>query len=187
MTIYTHNGDKGRTSLITGESVEKDDPQIVFYGLLDELSSYIGWLIASFPKEWKEKESEEKRLLRHAQQLLFRLPIGLLKDRDTSEIYPSEEDLIALEKYIDDTDKELNGLFKGFILPGGGHPLAAQTHVVRCVCRRIEREVYTLTKQSESIAQLMQKGGSKPYLNRLSDFLYAMAQRIEYVAKRLER
>lgn len=187
MTIYTHNGDKGRTSLITGESVEKDDPQIAFYGLLDELSSHIGWLIASFPKEWKEALSEEKRLLKHAQQLLFRLPIGLLKGKDTSEVFPSEEDIIALERYIDATDKELDGLFKGFILPGGGHPLAAQTHVVRCVCRRIEREIYALTKQSESIAQLMQKGGSKAYLNRLSDFLYAMAQRIEHVAKRLER
>ena len=39
MSIYTRKGDKGKTQLITGESVDKDDARVQCYGLLDELSS----------------------------------------------------------------------------------------------------------------------------------------------------
>lgn len=179
MSIYTHTGDEGKTCRITGENVDKDDSQICFYGLLDELSSYIGWLLASFPKEENISWKAEKKILRHAQQLLFRLPLGFIESQEKEKTTPSKADVEALENYIDTTDRELKGLFKGFILPGGGQPIAAQTHIVRCVCRRIERELLSLKKQSKTIDILMGKGYTWAYLNRLSDFLYAMAQKLE--------
>ena len=37
MKIYTKSGDKGKTSLIGGKRVSKDDIQIDAYGTIDEL------------------------------------------------------------------------------------------------------------------------------------------------------
>jgi cob(I)alamin adenosyltransferase len=34
--IYTRKGDKGKTGLLTGERVEKDDTRIEAYGTVDE-------------------------------------------------------------------------------------------------------------------------------------------------------
>lgn len=179
MKIYTRTGDKGKTFLITGENVDKDDPRICFYGLLDELSSYMGWLMASLKEYYNTSWTSEIKILTHAQELLFRLPMAFVKDNNKTKTVPSDEDVDLLEKYIDATDKELNGIFKGFILPGGNNIIAAQAHVVRSVCRRIERDLYSLKKQSQVINELMQKDCTEAYINRLSDFLYTLGQRLE--------
>lgn len=44
MKIYTKSGDKGRTSLATGQRVSKSDLRLEAYGTADELNSYLGWL-----------------------------------------------------------------------------------------------------------------------------------------------
>lgn len=44
MTIFTHTGDEGMTSLATGERVPKCDDRVEAYGTLDELSAFIGVL-----------------------------------------------------------------------------------------------------------------------------------------------
>ena len=44
MKIYTKSGDKGKTSLIGGKRVSKDDIQIDAYGTIDELNSNLGLL-----------------------------------------------------------------------------------------------------------------------------------------------
>ena len=44
--IYTKTGDKGTTSLASGERVRKTDLRIETYGTADELNSFFGWLRA---------------------------------------------------------------------------------------------------------------------------------------------
>ena len=44
MKIYTKSGDKGRTSLATGERVSKADIRLDAYGTADELNSFVGLL-----------------------------------------------------------------------------------------------------------------------------------------------
>ena len=44
--VSTRKGDKGRTSLGTGERVAKDHPVVEFMGEVDELNSQIGLSIA---------------------------------------------------------------------------------------------------------------------------------------------
>jgi len=46
MKIYTGTGDRGKTSLFSGERVSKSDGRIDAYGDVDELNSLLGALIA---------------------------------------------------------------------------------------------------------------------------------------------
>ncbi len=47
MKIYTGTGDRGKTSLFSGQRVSKADERIEAYGDMDELNSIIGALVAS--------------------------------------------------------------------------------------------------------------------------------------------
>src|SRR5579864_7231875 len=44
--IYTRGGDAGETSLGDGSRVSKLDPRIVAYGMVDELNSHLGAVLA---------------------------------------------------------------------------------------------------------------------------------------------
>ena len=47
MKIYTGSGDRGKTSLFSGERVSKSDQRVEAYGDVDELNSVLGGLVAS--------------------------------------------------------------------------------------------------------------------------------------------
>ena len=51
MKIYTGTGDKGNTSLFSGERVTKADLRIDAYGDLDELNSMLGVLAVHLAEE----------------------------------------------------------------------------------------------------------------------------------------
>jgi len=63
-----------------------------------------------------------------------------------------------------------------FVLPGGTD-LAARLHHARTVCRRAERLCVALARHEE-IGDVV-----VPYLNRLSDLLFAMARRANQLAR----
>ena len=50
MKIYTKTGDKGQTSLATGQRVSKTDKRIEAYGTADELNSFVGLLRVQLPE-----------------------------------------------------------------------------------------------------------------------------------------
>ena len=62
MKIYTGTGDRGKTSLFSGERVSKTSDRIEAYGDMDELNSIIGALIASLGPENSKVVEELQRI-----------------------------------------------------------------------------------------------------------------------------
>jgi cob(I)alamin adenosyltransferase len=176
MKIYTGSGDRGKTSLFSGERVPKDNERIDAYGDLDELNSVMGALIAALPRQTEDLRQEIEKF----QSDLFHIGAWLATSPGApaaAALQPLEPDgAAALERFIDRIDATLPPL-TGFILPGG-HPGAAWAHIARTVCRRTERRVVRLSAgiaHAESAAQL---GRAIVYLNRLSDYFFVLARHI---------
>jgi cob(I)alamin adenosyltransferase len=168
MKIYTKTGDLGFTSLLGGKRVPKNHPRLMAIGTLDELNAYLGWVgddLTTFPLLKKIRPS-----LIEVQNFLFNIG-SILAAEDTSMIsvsLPNQEDLLKLEKMMDEMDESLPKLMN-FILPGG-HPMVSKCHVSRAICRRAERELFTLSVEYEIPKEIIS------YINRLSDFLFVLAR-----------
>lgn len=192
MAIYTRRGDSGTTHLATGERTSKCAPHIIYYGLLDELSSQLGWLIAqlegeALPTKVAAQVTKERALLVQAQRLLFNLGVeGTDKALLQQYPAPSSADVAALEHQIDAISTAIGGLFRGFVLPGG-HTVAAAAHVVRTACRRTERELISLVTCYPDENWRINEGETMAYINRLSDFLFALARKLNYLTQRDEK
>jgi cob(I)alamin adenosyltransferase len=179
MKIYTGSGDRGKTSLFSGERVAKDDARLAAYGDLDELSSVIGALGASLPPACADLRQE----LEDIQSDLF--PIGAWLATTpgapaAASLPPLDpEGAAILERCIDRFDAGLPPL-AGFILPGG-HAAAAWAHIARTVCRRTERSVVRVAAgvTEAAAAEQMQRAGV--YLNRLSDYFFILARHINRI------
>lgn len=166
MKIYTKTGDKGETSIIGGR-VSKDDVQVEAYGTVDEANGYIG-LAASL---LVESEQELKTELEKIQHELFDCGADLSMKTGIKETYPykvQSEMISFLEERIDEYMQEAPKLER-FILPGGTQ-VASVLHIARTVVRRAERRVVTFANEQSSNVHVQQ------YLNRLSDYLFALAR-----------
>lgn len=165
MSIYTRTGDKGQTSLFSGERVDKDLLRVEAYGTVDELNSILGVALTLC------RNSRVKEILSSLQHELFdagadlasRLAAGSKVKRMQENEWRSQE------KIIDTLQSQLPPL-KNFILPGGSSG-AAFIHLARAVCRRAERLVVKLMKEERDVnPELL------TYLNRLSDLLFVVAR-----------
>jgi cob(I)alamin adenosyltransferase len=166
--IYTRTGDKGETSLYGGSRISKNDPRIEAYGTIDELNSLLGLSRSgSLPKPIDAE-------LDRVQSDLFDIG-AYLAAPGSDRFHGVEENRIAdLERAIDAMESELQPL-KTFIVPGGSES-AARLHVARTVCRRAERRVIALEDSSSEMQKTI------AYLNRLSDFLFVAARRVNQIA-----
>ncbi len=175
MKLYTGTGDKGKTSLFSGERIPKSDHRIETYGDVDELNSIIGTVAAAIPREAAEWIGELSIIQSH----LFNIGAWLATTPEsprTDALPPLEESMWRfLETAIDRLDDKLPPL-EGFILPSG-HPAAAAAHVARTVCRRAERRAVNLVQTDAHTDTL---SGALIYLNRLSDYLFALARGINH-------
>ena len=168
MKIYTRTGDEGETGLFGGGRVPKDHPRVAAYGDIDELNSVIGLTRATEPVELFQE------LLQTIQQDLFAIG-GHLATPDPERVQKalekaalSQERVAQFERAMDDAERELAPL-RAFVLPAGT-PKAAALHVGRTVCRRAERSVVSLARETEVPALFL------VYLNRLSDLLFTLAR-----------
>ena len=174
MKIYTGGGDRGKTSLFSGERVNKSDLRVEAYGDVDELNSLLGVLSAFLPSEETTLSGEIKRIqsdLLHLGAWLAVTP-GSPASSELQSITP--EHARGLEAAIDRMEQELPAL-KEFILPGG-HVSAGWAHVARAVCRRAERHVVRLAAGTGEDETPLQLRGVITYLNRLSDYLFVLAR-----------
>lgn len=165
--LYTKTGDKGTTSLIGGMRVSKNDSRIEAYGTVDELNSYLG-LIASLSRETFPDVFEKIIAIQHR---LFDIGAALAtvpEEKSCPPIGVGEEKIDEIEKWIDETDSLLPSL-TNFILPGGNIP-SSHAQIARTICRRAERQIITLSRQQPVSPNILR------YINRLSDYLFALAR-----------
>lgn len=170
--VYTKKGDKGMTRLAGGQQVSKTSLRIEAYGGVDELNAALG-LVAESLRNQPGLSQIRKNILR-IQNELFNLGSQLAvlaQDRRKNTPVIQHEDIKRLESEIDEMNESLPHL-TSFILPGGGE-ISARLHLVRTVCRRVERNTLRLS-EAEPL-----DGTELPYLNRLSDWLFVTAR---YVA-----
>ncbi|WP_169543433.1 cob(I)yrinic acid a,c-diamide adenosyltransferase [Sneathiella aquimaris] len=163
--IYTRGGDKGQTSLGSGERVSKDSVRVDAYGDVDELNAVIG--LARL-----HADGDMDRLLSRIQNDLFDLGADLCTPEVENPKYPPlrivQVQVDRLEQEIDSLNSDLAPL-NSFILPGGS-ALSAHLHHARTVCRRAERRMVSLS-EIENINSI-----SISYVNRLSDLLFVLAR-----------
>ena len=174
MKVYTGSGDRGKTSLFSGERVSKSDLRVEAYGDVDELNSVLGGLVAALPPtegELAEEITQIQSVLLHIGARLAVTP-GSPVSAELEEI--TEEHSKSLEGAIDRIDESLPTL-KDFLLPGG-HTSAAWAHLARTVCRRAERHVVNLSASQTGIGDSEQLRNVVVYLNRLSDYLFVVAR-----------
>ena len=167
MKIYTKKGDLGKTQLLGGTVVSKDNIKLECYGSIDELNAHIGNL---YDQDIKKRHKET---LLNIQNQLFNLGALIANDGKKNKIkLPEirEEDINKIEQEIDAIELNLKDL-TSFILPSG-HNAASKCHICRTVCRRAERKLVALSNNS-TINTLHIK-----YLNRLSDYLFVLARDI---------
>lgn len=181
MKVYTGGGDKGKTSLFSGERVAKHHVRIDAYGDMDELNSLLGVVCALVPAA----ESKLIQDLEGMQRNLFVAGAWLSTTPDSPVIKHltplSAEVAKELEERIDTISGMLPPL-KAFILPGG-EVVAAWAHVARTVCRRCERKL-TLLIEAEKMQEDAQLAAIQVYLNRLSDYLFVAARYLNQVLGR---
>lgn len=168
--LYTRTGDRGTTSLVGGQRIKKSDIRLECYGTVDELNSFIGLLRA------EELEPTTAEQLASIQNNLFAVGSNLATDTSNRELKAysqiPDEVIPSLEAEIDRLD-EVTPPMTGFILPAGGRA-AALCHVCRTVARRVERLLYRLEEEAP-VDETLER-----YLNRLSDYFFALARYESY-------
>lgn len=170
--VYTKTGDKGETSIVGGIRVKKSCERLEAYGTVDELSSQLGLLASLLP------DGDDKSLIIRIQTNLFNVCTNLATDQSQTPLYDSAKmadgEIELLEQEVDRIMKLLPER-QGFILPGGCQA-AAQAHVCRTVCRRAERRIVALSEVAQISPETLQ------YVNRLSDYLFVLAKKINFNA-----
>jgi cob(I)alamin adenosyltransferase len=160
---FTGDGDDGRTSLLGGGRVRKDDPRIDLCGDLDEASACLGLARAmSRNEDARLVLSTIQRDLHGIMAEVAALPESAARFRtvDAPRVAWLEDVIRRWEAFV--------SLPEGFILPGdcvGG----AAAAVARTVVRRAERGVSALTLSGQ-----LQNPDLLRYLNRLSSLCFVL-------------
>lgn len=175
--IYTRTGDKGGTSLATGEPVRKHDLRVEAYGAVDETNATVGLC-----RLHSAADPALDAMLGRIQNELFDLGADLATPERPDKPLGWEA-LRILDSQVERLEREIDALneplapLTSFILPAGT-PLATHLHLARTVCRRAERIAVRLADEPGEVVS----AAAIKYLNRLSDLLFVMtrhANRVE--------
>ncbi|MDC3024149.1 cob(I)yrinic acid a,c-diamide adenosyltransferase [Alphaproteobacteria bacterium] len=162
--VYTKGGDNGKTSLGDGTRVSKTNKVIIALANIEELNANLGIIICKLPAAYKD-------IFYKIQNDLFDLGADLITPKKTEgALRINKYYVIRLEKKIDEILLKLSPL-KSFILPGGTE-ISSRIHLARTVCRRCEITILELNKKKAVNFEILK------YINRLSDFLFVVARKI---------
>lgn len=167
-SITTRYGDRGRTRLLSGRRVYKDDARIELLGDLDELVAALGVVRA------QTRRASVRRRLLLIQRSLFVLGSEVAATPCDRRVLPrclGAEQVALLDRWC--AEMEGRGFPRGFVVPGASVK-AAWSDWARCVCRRCERRLVTLTRR-----KLFRNHHALAWINRLSDFLWLLARAAE--------
>jgi len=172
-SIATRTGDDGTTSLLYGQRVPKDHPQVEAVGAIDELNAALGLAKAARPAGASPDE-----LSRIQQEL-----VALMGEVACAEVNAARYDESKFAKIDDAALARLDAAvaaiearspkFDGWATPGA-NPHAAALDLARTAARRAERRLVALPHHGRSVRPLLLQ-----YLNRLSDLLWLMARAAE--------
>ena len=170
MSVTTKTGDKGQTSLFTGERVDKDSLRVEVYGTIDEVDAAL-----AMARAFSEKDEVTKRIY-GVQQKLGRLmadfaSLGKEPLITAADVKAMEDDIAVLEDALPEQNS--------FIIPGDTKVGAMLDHA-RTVVRRAERLAIRLAK-TEAVAE-----SDRLFLNRLSDYCYLLMRLEEDVFTSLD-
>jgi cob(I)alamin adenosyltransferase len=170
MKIYTRCGDKGYTSLIGGERVEKCDLRVEAYGCVDELIAFTALLADKLAGE--DKFSAYTQQLRDIESRLMCVSalLAVGKGGEDKVTKLKCDATTNLEELIDQMQAQLPAISK-FTIPGGDERISL-CHICRTVCRRAERAALRAGARYEIDCEVMS------YLNRLSDYFYLLGRRV---------
>lgn len=170
--IYTRTGDKGETSLYSGQRVSKDNPSVEAIGTVDECNCAIGIAVSLMGTQ--PIFDKARGQLEQVQHALFDVgaalatPLTKAANNKLEKTRFDNESTAMLEEWMDVMDAELPQLHS-FILPGG-NSCGAVLHLARSICRRAERLVVPLHKKGDVSESVL------IYLNRLSDYLFMLSR-----------
>ena len=173
MKIYTKTGDKGMTKLVGSSTVAKDSDRVESYGTIDELNSWVGYIISQLSQE-NQGIKEELEALQH---LLFDAGTDLSTPIEAQRPFKLQKESVHwLEQRIDFYTAQSPDIDR-FILPGGTSA-ASMVHVARTIARRAERIIVRLNWTAKINEEVL------IFTNRLSDYFYALARYLNVQAQR---
>ena len=158
--VYTRTGDRGKTSLYTGERVSKDSLRVEAYGSVDEADSVLGQARAFAVHE------NVKSTIYKLKKDLWMLMADVASVGNEPNIKP--EDVTELERLIDSYTESLQPL-DHFLVPGETKS-ESFLNAARSVVRRAERAMWRLN-ESEPVNEVDIR-----YLNRLSDLCFTLGR-----------
>jgi cob(I)alamin adenosyltransferase len=177
VSIATRKGDDGTTSLLHGQRVSKDHPQIEAVGAFDELNVALGTIKPALANEGRALEI--RALLTAVQHNLVAL-MGELACAEADAARYAESKFAKLTVAdVERLDREILALearglkFDGWATPGANAPAIA-FDLARVTARRAERRLSALPAQGRTVRPVVRE-----FVNRLSDLLWLLAREAE--------
>jgi cob(I)alamin adenosyltransferase len=172
-SIATRTGDDGTTSLLYGQRVSKDHPQVEAVGTFDELNAALGFAKATCPLA--ETRSAIELIQHNLVALMGELACAeadAARYADSKFTKLTADDLTRIDAAV--AALETQGIsFAGWATPGANLHAAA-LDLARTTARRGERRLVALSAQGRTLRPLLGH-----YVNRVSDYLWLLARQAE--------
>ena len=172
-SIATRTGDDGATSLLYGQRVPKNHPQIEAVGALDELNAAIGLAKATSgsPNARNDLEAIQKDLVALMGEISC-AEADVLRYATSKFVKIDEAGLARLDTSLAVVE-DRQPKFDGWATPGANLHAAA-FDLARTAARRAERQMVGLASHGKTVRPLLIQ-----YVNRLSDLLWLFAREAE--------
>ena len=159
--MYNRKGDRGQTTLKSAVSISKADERVNAMGNVEELASLLHLLCL-------EPSCPNRTSLENIVRNLKTIADGIRSENLQASVIPASA-IEEMETFIDHVDpKLLTGMDE--IVVAGSNVMASGLDMARALARRTER---SLARMGRTFP--VQANTSK-YINRLSDYLFAMAR-----------